>query len=76
MSVVNGEVGGAIVTQEIQTPTDQWARYPIAPLSAGLKTSNTMYSTNEEQRVAELEEKARAEDQRDLVLLPFDNYEG
>lgn len=70
MSVVNGEIGGAIVTQEIQTPTDtQWARYPIAPLSAGLKTSNTMYSTNEEQRVAELEEKARAEDQRDLVLL-------
>lgn len=68
MSVVNGEVGGAIVTQEIQTPTDQWARYPITPLSAGLKTSNTMYSTNEEQRVAELEEKARAEDQRDLAV--------
>lgn len=69
MSVVNGEVGGTVVTQEVQTPTDtQWARYPIAPLSAGLKTSNTTFSTHEEQRVAELEEKARAEDQRDLVF--------
>jgi hypothetical protein len=64
-----GAVNGEIVGAAVSTPTEtQYARYPIAPLSAGLKTSRTMYSTHEEQRVAELEEKAQAEDRRDLAV--------
>jgi hypothetical protein len=63
IGVVNGEVVGVAVDM----PTEQYAHYPIAPLSAGLKTSRTIYSTYEEQRVAELEEKVHEEDRRDLV---------
>ncbi|KAF8247474.1 hypothetical protein K440DRAFT_298863 [Wilcoxina mikolae CBS 423.85] len=67
--VVNGEVGGAVNGEitgvAVSTPTEQFARYPIAPLSAGLKTSGT---TREEIRVAELEEKAQQEDRRDLAV--------
>lgn len=74
--VVNGEVGGTAVNGEVtgvaaSTPTEQFARYPIAPLSAGLKTSGT---TREEIRLAELEEKAQQEDRRDLVLFTLTLY--
>lgn len=57
---VNGEVTGVPAT----TPTQQFARYPIAPLSAGLKTSGT---TAEEIKLAELEEKAQKENKKELV---------
>jgi hypothetical protein len=68
VGVVNGEVGGVATN----TPTEtQYAHYPIPPLSAGLKSSKTTYSTYEEQRVAELEEKAQLEDRRDLVTHIF-----
>ena len=60
---VNGEVTGVPAT----TPTEQFAHYPIAPLSAGLKTSGT---TAEEIKLAELEEKAQQEDKKDLVGTP------
>lgn len=64
-----GVVNGEVVAVSSNTPTEtQYAHYPIAPLSAGLKTSRTIYSTYEEQRVAELEEKAREEDRRDLAV--------
>lgn len=64
---VNGEVTGIAVS----TPSEQWARYPIAPLSAGLKTSGT---TAEEIRVAELEEEAQKESRADLVRTPSESF--
>lgn len=63
---VNGEVTG-VPSGPSGTPTEQFARYPIAPLSAGLKTSGT---TAEEIKLAELEEKAQQEDRKDLVRNP------
>jgi ferredoxin len=66
VGVVNGEVVGVAVDK----PTEQYAHYPIPPLSAGLKTSRTIYSTYEEQRVAELEDKVHEEDRKDLVKHP------
>ena len=67
MGPVNGEVGGAPGYMNADTPTSvQYARYPIAPLSAGPRTGATTF---EEQRVAELEDKAREEDKKDLVRI-------
>lgn len=75
MGVVNGEVGATPYTPYTPytpvspaSPGDHY-RYPAAPLSAGLpKTPGT---AKEEARVKELEEKAIAEDRKDLVRSPF-----
>lgn len=72
MGVVNGEVGATPYTPYTPytpvspaSPGDHY-RYPAAPLSAGLpKTPGT---AKEEARVKELEEKAIAEDRKDLAI--------
>jgi hypothetical protein len=65
-TVVNGEIGAASLPPPENTGRSdtQYATYPIAPLSAGLKTAGT---TQEEQRVVELEQKVHRDDKRDLV---------
>jgi len=75
MGVVNGEVGATPHTTQVPhtpytpvspaSPGDHY-RYPAAPLSAGLpKTPGT---AKEEARVKELEDKAIAEDRKDLAI--------
>jgi hypothetical protein len=54
---VNGEIGAV--------PTPQSVTFPVAPLSAGLKTAGT---TEVEQRIAQLEEQAQIEDKKDLAI--------
>jgi len=64
-TIVNGEIGAAsLPPPDTRHGDTQYATYPIAPLSAGLKTAGTQ----EEQRVIELEEKVHREDKRDLAV--------
>jgi len=72
IGVVNGEFGASAgpapspyTPVSPVSPNHGEFRFPAAPLSAGLKTPATI---KEEDRVVELEEKARQEDQKDLAI--------